>query len=554
MLPSVKRINTVASEHPDLTNYLYLTYDGSEHDIPYYKNDRSVVVLGSGAYRIGSSVEFDWCSVNAVQTARKLGYKSIMVNYNPETVSTDYDMCDRLYFDELSFERVLDVIDLESPNGVIVSVGGQIPNNLAMKLHRQQVPILGTSPVCIDRAENRHKFSSMLDQLGIDQPAWKELTSMDDITAFVEKVGFPVLVRPSYVLSGAAMNVCYDMDGLKEFLALAAHVSKEYPVVVSQFMQNTKEIEFDAVAQNGEIVEYAISEHIEFAGVHSGDATLVFPAQKIYFETARRIKKISRQIAKELNISGPFNIQYLAKNNDVKVIECNLRASRSFPFVSKVLKRNFIETATRIMLNAPYTQPDKSAFDIDCIGVKASQFSFARLQPADPILGVDMASTGEVGCIGDDFNEALLAAMLSVGYTIPKKTVMVSSGSARSKVDLLDGCRMLHEKGYEIYATAGTRQFLIENGIDGVKEAARPDENKANNVMDLIANHVFDLVINVPKNYTKHEMTNGYKIRRAAIDHNIPLITNARLAGAFIEAFCSTKLEDLPIKSWKEFK
>ena len=554
VLPSVKRINTVASEHPDLTNYLYLTYDGSEHDIPYYKNDRSVVVLGSGAYRIGSSVEFDWCSVNAVQTARKLGYKSIMVNYNPETVSTDYDMCDRLYFDELSFERVLDVIDLESPNGVIVSVGGQIPNNLAMKLHRQQVPILGTSPVCIDRAENRHKFSSMLDQLGIDQPAWKELTSMDDITAFVEKVGFPVLVRPSYVLSGAAMNVCYDMDGLKEFLALAAHVSKEYPVVVSQFMQNTKEIEFDAVAQNGEIVEYAISEHIEFAGVHSGDATLVFPAQKIYFETARRIKKISRQIAKELNISGPFNIQYLAKNNDVKVIECNLRASRSFPFVSKVLKRNFIETATRIMLNAPYTQPDKSAFDIDCIGVKASQFSFARLQPADPILGVDMASTGEVGCIGDDFNEALLAAMLSVGYTIPKKTVMVSSGSARSKVDLLDGCRMLHEKGYEIYATAGTRQFLIENGIDGVKEAARPDENKANNVMDLIANHVFDLVINVPKNYTKHEMTNGYKIRRAAIDHNIPLITNARLAGAFIEAFCSTKLEDLPIKSWKEFK
>ncbi len=554
ILPSVKRINTVASEHPELTNYLYLTYDGSEHDIPYYKNDRSVVVLGSGAYRIGSSVEFDWCSVNAVQTARKLGYKSIMVNYNPETVSTDYDMCDRLYFDELSFERVLDVIDLESPNGVIVSVGGQIPNNLAMKLHRQQVPILGTSPVCIDRAENRHKFSSMLDQLGIDQPAWKELTSMDDITAFVEKVGFPVLVRPSYVLSGAAMNVCYDMDGLKEFLALAAHVSKEYPVVVSQFMQNTKEIEFDAVAQNGEIVEYAISEHIEFAGVHSGDATLVFPAQKIYFETARRIKKISRQIAKELNISGPFNIQYLAKNNDVKVIECNLRASRSFPFVSKVLKRNFIETATRIMLNAPYTQPDKSAFDIDCIGVKASQFSFARLQPADPILGVDMASTGEVGCIGDDFNEALLSAMISVGYTIPKKAVMVSSGSARSKVDLLDGCRMLHEKGYEIYATAGTQQFLIENGIEGVKEAARPDENKENNVMDLIANHAFDLVINVPKNYTKHEMTNGYKIRRAAIDHNIPLITNARLAGAFIEAFCSTKLEDLPIKSWKEFK
>ena len=554
ILPSVKRIDTVASEHPDLTNYLYLTYDGSDHDIPYYKNDRSVVVLGSGAYRIGSSVEFDWCSVNAIQTARKLGYKSIMINYNPETVSTDYDMCDRLYFDELSFERVLDVIDLESPNGVIVSVGGQIPNYLAMKLHRQQVPILGTSPISIDRAENRNKFSLMLDQLGIDQPAWKELTSMDDIKAFVENVGFPVLVRPSYVLSGAAMNVCHDMEGLKEFLALAAHVSKEYPVVVSKFMQDTKEIEFDAVAQNGEIVEYAISEHIEFAGVHSGDATLVFPAQKIYFETARRIKKISRQIAKELNICGPFNIQYLAKNNDVKVIECNLRASRSFPFVSKVLKRNFIETATRIMLNAPYTQPDKSAFDVDCIGVKASQFSFARLQNTDPILGVDMASTGEVGCIGDDFNEAMLTAMLAVGYAIPKKNVMVSSGSARSKVDLLDGCRMLYEKGYQIYATAGTRKFLVENGIDNAIEVSWPDEHRDNNVMDMIASHSFDLIINVPKNYTKHEMTNGYKIRRAAIDHNIPLITNARLAGAFIESFCAVSLQNIPIKSWKEYK
>ena len=554
ILPSVKRIDTVASEHPDLTNYLYLTYDGSDHDIPYYKNDRSVVVLGSGAYRIGSSVEFDWCSVNAIQTARKLGYKSIMINYNPETVSTDYDMCDRLYFDELSFERVLDVIDLESPNGVVVSVGGQIPNNLAMKLHRQQVPILGTSPISIDRAENRNKFSLMLDQLGIDQPAWKELTSMDDIKAFVENVGFPVLVRPSYVLSGAAMNVCHDMEGLKEFLALAAHVSKEYPVVVSKFMQDTKEIEFDAVAQNGEIVEYAISEHIEFAGVHSGDATLVFPAQKIYFETARRIKKISRQIAKELNICGPFNIQYLAKNNDVKVIECNLRASRSFPFVSKVLKRNFIETATRIMLNAPYTQPDKSAFDVDCIGVKASQFSFARLQNTDPILGVDMASTGEVGCIGDDFNEAMLTAMLAVGYDIPKKNVMVSSGSARSKVDLLDGCRMLYEKGYQIYATAGTRKFLVENGIDNAIEVSWPDEHRDNNVMDMIAGHAFDLIINVPKNYTKNEMTNGYKIRRAAIDHNIPLITNARLAGAFIESFCAVSLQNIPIKSWKEYK
>ena len=554
ILPSVKRIDTVASEHPDLTNYLYLTYDGSDHDIPYYKNDRSVVVLGSGAYRIGSSVEFDWCSVNAIQTARKLGYKSIMINYNPETVSTDYDMCDRLYFDELSFERVLDVMDLELPKGVIVSVGGQIPNNLAMKLHRQQVPILGTSPISIDRAENRNKFSLMLDQLGIDQPAWKELTSMDDIKAFVENVGFPVLVRPSYVLSGAAMNVCHDMEGLKEFLALAAHVSKEYPVVVSKFMQDTKEIEFDAVAQNGEIVEYAISEHIEFAGVHSGDATLVFPAQKIYFETARRIKKISRQIAKELNICGPFNIQYLAKNNDVKVIECNLRASRSFPFVSKVLKRNFIETATRIMLNAPYTQPDKSAFDVDCIGVKASQFSFARLQNTDPILGVDMASTGEVGCIGDDFNEAMLTAMLAVGYDIPKKNVMVSSGSARSKVDLLDGCRMLYEKGYQIYATAGTRKFLVENGIDNAIEVSWPDEHRDNNVMDMIAGHAFDLIINVPKNYTKHEMTNGYKIRRAAIDHNIPLITNARLAGAFIESFCAVSLQNIPIKSWKEYK
>ena len=554
ILPSVKRINTIASEHPELTNYLYMTYDGSQHDISYYPNDKSVVILGSGAYRIGSSVEFDWCSVNAAQTARKLGYKSIMINYNPETVSTDYDMCDRLYFDELSFERVLDVIDLESPNGVVVSVGGQIPNNLAMKLHRQQVPILGTSPISIDRAENRNKFSLMLDQLGIDQPAWKELTSMDDIKAFVENVGFPVLVRPSYVLSGAAMNVCHDMEGLKEFLALAAHVSKEYPVVVSKFMQDTKEIEFDAVAQNGEIVEYAISEHIEFAGVHSGDATLVFPAQKIYFETARRIKKISRQIAKELNICGPFNIQYLAKNNDVKVIECNLRASRSFPFVSKVLKRNFIETATRIMLNAPYTQPDKSAFDVDCIGVKASQFSFARLQNTDPILGVDMASTGEVGCIGDDFNEAMLTAMLAVGYDIPKKNVMVSSGSARSKVDLLDGCRMLYEKGYQIYATAGTRKFLVENGIDNAIEVSWPDEHRDNNVMDMIAGHAFDLIINVPKNYTKHEMTNGYKIRRAAIDHNIPLITNARLAGAFIESFCAVSLQNIPIKSWKEYK
>ena len=554
ILPSVKRINTVASEHPELTNYLYLTYDGSDHDIPYYKNDKSVVILGSGAYRIGSSVEFDWCSVNAAQTARKLGYKSIMINYNPETVSTDYDMCDRLYFDELSYERVLDVIDLESPKGVIVSVGGQIPNNLAMKLHRQNVPILGTSPVSIDRAENRHKFSSMLDQLGIDQPAWQELTSKEEIDAFIERVGFPVLVRPSYVLSGAAMNVCYDREGLENFLQLAAHVSKEYPVVVSQFLQNAKEIEFDAVAQNGEVVEYAISEHVEFAGVHSGDATLVFPAQKIYFETARRIKKISRQIAKEFNISGPFNIQFLAKNNDVKVIECNLRASRSFPFVSKVLKRNFIETATRIMLDAPYEKPDKTAFDVDCIGVKASQFSFARLQNADPVLGVDMASTGEVGCIGDDFNEALLTSMIAVGYPIPQKSVMVSSGSAKSKVDLLEACRTLSSKGYEIYATAGTQKFLAENNIDNVKVVSWPDESGKENVMDMIANHRFDLVINIPKNHTKRELTNGYKIRRASIDHNIPLITNARLASAFIEAFCNLKMEDIQIKSWQEYK
>ena len=555
VLPAVKRINTVASEHPELTNYLYMTYGVSGYDINYYKNDKSVVVLGSGAYRIGSSVEFDWCSVNAVQTARKLGYKSIMINYNPETVSTDYDMCDRLYFDELSFERVLDVIDLEQPGGVIVSVGGQIPNNLAMKLHRQSVPILGTSPVSIDRAENRHKFSAMLDQLGIDQPAWKELTSIEDMEAFVEKVGYPVLVRPSYVLSGAAMNVCYNEDELKEFLQMAAEVSKEFPVVVSQFMIETKEIEFDAVAQNGEVVEYAISEHVEFAGVHSGDATLVFPAQKIYFETARRIKKISRRIAKELNISGPFNIQFLAKNNEVKVIECNLRASRSFPFVSKILKRNFIETATRIMLDAPYSKPDKSAFDIDWIGVKASQFSFSRLHQADPVLGVDMSSTGEVGCIGDDFEEALLNAMIAVGYNVPKKSVMVSSGASKSKVDLLESSAMLASKGYEIYATSGTADFLNANGI-AATPVLWPDESpdNENNIMKMIAEHDFDLIINIPKNHTKRELTNGYRIRRAAIDHNIPLITNARLASAFIRAFCKIDVAEIPIKSWEEYK
>ena len=555
ILPAVKRINTVASEHPELTNYLYMTYAVEGYDVNYYKNEKSVIVLGSGAYRIGSSVEFDWCSVNAIQTARKLGYKSIMINYNPETVSTDYDVCDRLYFDELSFERVLDVIDLEQPRGVIVSVGGQIPNNLAMKLYRQSVPVLGTSPISIDRAENRNKFSAMLDQLGIDQPAWQELTSLDDVKDFVKKVGYPVLVRPSYVLSGAAMNVCYDQEELERFLQMASEVSKEYPVVVSQFMQETKEIEFDAVAQNGEIVEYAISEHIEFAGVHSGDATLVFPAQHIYFATARQIKKISRKIAKELNISGPFNIQFLAKNNDVKVIECNLRASRSFPFVSKVLKRNFIETATRIMLDAPYVRPDKLAFDIDWIGVKASQFSFARLQNADPVLGVDMSSTGEVGCLGDDFDEALLNALIATGYKIPKQSVLFSSGATKSKVDLLDASQMLHQKGYNIYATAGTVAFLNSHGIT-TTPVFWPDErpNAENNVMKMIAEHKFDLIVNIPKNHTKRELTNGYRIRRGAIDHNIPLITNARLAKAFIEAFCHMNQNEIQIKSWQEYK
>jgi len=555
--PAVKRIPTVASEHPDLTNYLYMTYATEGYDVNYYKNEKSVIVLGSGAYRIGSSVEFDWCSVNAIQTARKLGYKSIMINYNPETVSTDYDMCDRLYFDELSFERVMDVIDLENPNGVIVSVGGQIPNNLAMKLYRQSVPILGTSPVSIDRAENRNKFSAMLDQLGIDQPKWSALTSMDDVKKFVDEVGYPVLVRPSYVLSGAAMNVCHNDEELKRFLELASEVSKEYPVVISQFMQETNEIEFDAVAKCGEIVEYAISEHVEFAGVHSGDATMTFPAQQISFATARQIKKISRAIAKELNISGPFNIQYLAKGRDVKVIECNLRASRSFPFVSKVLKRNFIDTATRIMLDAPYTKPDKSAFDIDRIGVKASQFSFNRLQNTDPILGVDMSSTGEVGCLGDTFEEALLNALIATGYKIPSKDkgIMISSGETKEKVRLLDGARMLTKAGYTIYASEGTAKFLNENGAKAiaVNWPDESDENGRENVMKMIADHKFDLIVNIPKNHTERELTNGYKIRRGAIDHNIPLITNSRLASAFIEAFCTLNQDDLAIKSWNEY-
>ena len=556
ILPAVKRIPTVASEHPDLTNYLYMTYAVEGHDINFYKHEKSVIVLGSGAYRIGSSVEFDWCSVNAIQTARKLGYKSIMINYNPETVSTDYDMCDRLYFDELSFERVLDVIDLESPRGVIVSTGGQIPNNLAMKLYRQSVPILGTSPVSIDRAENRGKFSAMLDKLGIDQPRWSALTSMEDVKKFIDEVGYPVLVRPSYVLSGAAMNVCYTDEELERFLQMASEVSKEYPVVVSKFMTETNEVEFDAVAQNGEIVEYAISEHVEYAGVHSGDATMVFPAQQLSFATARQIKKMSRAIAKELNISGPFNIQYLARGRDVKVIECNLRASRSFPFVSKVLKRNFIETATRIMLDAPYTKPDKSAFDIDHIGVKASQFSFARLQNADPILGVDMSSTGEVGCLGDSFEEALLNSMIATGYKVPSKEkgIMISSGGTKEKVAMLDGARMLTNAGYTIYASEGTAKFLNENGAKAIA-VSWPDEDKPGmeNVMKMIADHRFDLVVNIPKNRTSRELTNGYRIRRGAIDHNIPLITNARLASAFIEAFCTLSIQDLSIKSWNEY-
>ena len=582
IVPAIKRINTVASEHPELTNYLYATYHTTGHDIDYYKNEKSVIVLGSGAYRIGSSVEFDWCSVNAINTARKLGYKSIMINYNPETVSTDYDMCDRLYFDELSMERVLDVIDLEQPRGVIVSVGGQIPNNLAMKLYRQGVPVLGTSPVDIDRAENRDKFSAMLDKLGIDQPAWRALTSLDDIKEFVEEVGFPVLVRPSYVLSGAAMNVCYDNEELERFLKMATEVSKDFPVVVSKFMTETKEIEFDGVADKGKVVEYAISEHVEYAGVHSGDATMCFPALHIYYDTIRRIKKVSRQIAKELNISGPFNIQYLAKDRTLKVIECNLRASRSFPFVSKILKRNFIETATKIMLDAPYDCPDKSEFDIDRIGVKASQFSFARLQNADPVLGVDMSSTGEVGCLGDDFDEALLNALIATGYRLPAPTaerptpaILISSGGINGKVDLLEPAQMLQKKGYRIYATEGTARFLTENNVK-VTPVTWPDEDGQINlgeldylnklraerdfgsqpvpVMELIANHEIDLIVNVPKNHTKRELTNGYRIRRAAIDHNIPLMTNVRLAKAFIEAFCTLSLNDIKIKSWQEYE
>lgn len=552
IVPCVKQIDTLAGEFPAATNYLYLTYGGNHNDINYEHDHRSVVVLGSGAYRIGSSVEFDWCGVQALNTIRKEGYRSVMVNYNPETVSTDYDVCDRLYFDELTFERVLDIIDLETPHGVVVSTGGQIPNNLALKLDEQGVHLLGTSAQSIDNAEDREKFSAMLGRIGVDQPEWSALTSMDDINEFVDKVGFPVLVRPSYVLSGAAMNVCYDRDQLERFLTLAANVSKRHPVVVSQFLEHAKEVEMDAVAQNGEIIAYAISEHVEFAGVHSGDATIQFPPQKLYVETARRIKKISKKIAKQLNISGPFNIQFLARDNDIKVIECNLRASRSFPFVSKVLKINFIELATRIMLGLPVSKPDKSVFDLDYVGVKASQFSFNRLQKADPKLGVDMVSTGEVGCIGEDARAALLTAMLSVGQRVPKKSVLLSTGNGKQKGDMLSAAKLLRKHGYDIYATEGTSRHLDENGIENTR-VYWPDEEGTPQAVEMLDNHEIDLVINVPRNHSDKEVTNGYRIRRTAIDRNIPLITNARLASAFIKAFCTMTPDDLEIKSWQEF-
>lgn len=554
IVPVVKQIDTLAAEYPAETNYLYLTYSGTHSDINYEGDGRSVVVLGSGAYRIGSSVEFDWCGVNALQTIREQGYRSVMINYNPETVSTDYDITDRLYFDELTFERVLDILDLETPRGVILSTGGQIPNNLALKLHSQRIPILGTQAEDIDNAEDRHKFSAMLDELGIDQPRWQELTSLSDIDQFISEVGFPVLVRPSYVLSGAAMNVCSNQEELYRFLELAADVSKEHPVVVSQFIEHAKEVEIDAVAQRGEIVAYAISEHIEFAGVHSGDATIQFPGQKLYVETVRRIKRISRQIAEALHISGPFNIQFLAKGNEIKVIECNLRASRSFPFVSKVLKINFIELATRIMLGQRVEKPNKSAFDLDYVGIKASQFSFARLQKADPVLGVDMMSTGEVGCLGDDTNEAVLKSMLSVGYRIPQRSVLLSTGGYKQKVDMLDAAQFLHNKGYALYATQGTHDMLAENGIPSTLVFWPTDEGKQPQALDLLHERKIDMVVNINKNLTAGELTNGYRLRRAAIDLNIPLLTNARLASAFITAFCTLPIEDLQIKSWAEYK
>jgi len=552
ILPYVKRIDTLAAEYPAQTNYLYLTYSASEHDIDFPADGKSVIVLGSGAYRIGSSVEFDWCGVNAVNTIKAEGLRSVMINYNPETVSTDYDVCDRLYFDELSLERVLDIAELEQPRGVIVSTGGQIPNTLAMRLHQNQVPVLGTSPLSIDRAEDRNKFSGMLDKLGIDQPRWNEMTSIDDIYAFADQVGFPLLIRPSYVLSGAAMNVVSNKEELEHFLQLAVKVSKQHPVVVSEFIERAKEIEIDAVADQGEIISYAMSEHVEFAGVHSGDATMVFPPQKIYFETVRRIKRITRTIASELRISGPFNMQFLAKDNDIKVIECNLRASRSFPFVSKVIKVNFIELATRIMLGEKVEKPHKSIFDLDHIGVKAPQFSFSRLAQADPILGVDMLSTGEVGCIGDGYYEAVLKSLLSVGYTIPEKNILLSTGPMRSKVELLNACRMMQEKGYNLFATKGTADFLEMNGIEATA-LHWPDEQAKPNVLDYIKNKMIDLVINIPKNLSQDELANDYTIRRSAVNYNIPLITNARLASAFIHGFCTMTMEDLEIKSWNEY-
>jgi len=552
IVPFVKQIDTLAAEYPAQTNYLYLTYNGSENDIIYENDNKNVIVLGSGAYRIGSSVEFDWCSVNALNTVKNNGYRSVMINFNPETVSTDYDICDRLYFDELSFERVMDIIEMENPYGVIVSVGGQIPNNLAMRLFQNNVKILGTSPISIDNAEDRHLFSSTLDKLGVDQPRWKELIEIEDIYKFVDEVGFPVLVRPSYVLSGAAMNVVSNKNELKHFLELASNVSKKYPVVVSEFIENAKEIEFDAVAKDGELIVYAISEHIEFAGVHSGDATIVFPAQKLYVETIRRIKRISKQIANALQISGPFNIQFLAKDNDIKVIECNLRASRSFPFVSKVLKTNFIEIATNIMLGVNVVKPEKSSFDLDYVGIKAPQFSFSRLAKADPVLGVEMASTGEVGCIGEDYYEAILKAMLSVGYKVPEKNILLSTGPSRSKTELLNSCKMLNERGYNIFATRGTQIFLNENGITSTM-LHWPDEKSEPNVVTMLRDKKIDLVINIPKNLSKDELNNDYEIRRTAIDYNIPLLTNARLASAFIYSFCKRKVEELAIKSWDEY-
>ena len=552
--PVVKQIDTLAAEYPAQTNYLYLTYSGTEHDIEFARDDKSIIVLGSGAYRIGSSVEFDWCGVQALNTIRKEGYRSVMINYNPETVSTDYDMCDRLFFDELTFERVMDVIELECPMGVIVSTGGQIPNNLAMSLDRMGVRILGTQAKYIDNAEDRDKFSAMLDRIGVDQPEWSALTSMDDINAFIEKVGFPVLVRPSYVLSGAAMNVCSNQEELERFLRLAANVSKKHPVVVSRFIENAKEVEMDAVAKDGEIIAYAISEHIEFAGVHSGDATIQFPPQKLYVETMRRIKRISRQIAKELNISGPFNIQFLARDNDIKVIECNLRASRSFPFVSKVLKINLIELATKVMLGLPVEKPEKNLFDVDYVGIKASQFSFNRLQKADPVLGVDMASTGEVGCIGDDTSIAVLESMLSVGQRIPEKNILLSTGTAKQKAAMLDAAKLLVSKGYKLFATGGTSRFLTENGVENTLVYWPSEEGMQPQALDLLHKKEIDMVVNLPKNLTAGELTNGYKIRRAAVDLNIPLLTNARLAEAFINAFCGLTAGDIPIKSWDEFK